>query len=93
MTFWNLACDAGGTELSRLTGLRVRATMEDTAGLRRALRMTSPPTKPVAPVTMSFILRLGDCSAECGELLKSKHESWNGMKNWSSATLVENNHE
>jgi hypothetical protein len=38
------------------TGLRARETTEVTAGLRRAWRMTSVPTNPVAPVTMSFIL-------------------------------------
>lgn len=41
--------------------------------------MTSPPTKPVAPVTMSFMLQLDVRSLEYAKLLKLKDESRNEM--------------
>ena len=44
-----------------VTGLRAMARTEVMSGLRRARRITSEPTSPVAPVTMSFILMV-QCS-------------------------------
>ena len=56
-----------------VTGLRAMAMTEVMAGLRRARRITSEPTNPVAPVTMSFILMVGCLfSQKWGDRLEGK---------------------